>query len=108
MRILLNECIDESLRHCFAHHECQTCRFEGFKGFAIGRLVSAAEKAGFQVLITVDQNLPRQQNLKDRSLSIVVPRGRTTNIDELIALVPAVLAAIETLGPGQVLCVEDH
>jgi predicted nuclease of predicted toxin-antitoxin system len=108
MRILLDECIDESLRHCFAQHECQTCRFAGFKGFANGRLISAAEKAGFQVLITVDQNLPRQQNLKGRSLSIVVLTGRTTEIDELMALVPAVLAALETLGPGQVLCIEHQ
>ena len=103
MRILLDECIDESLRHQFIDHECQTCRFAGFKGLANGELVAAAEKAAFEVLITVDQNLPHQQSVPNRALSIVVLRSRTTNIDELIALMPAVLAALETLQPGQVL-----
>ena len=56
MRILLDVCIDERLRHCFHSHDCQTCRYAGLKGLANGRLLSAAEQAGFEALITVDQN----------------------------------------------------
>ena len=52
MRILLDECIDESLRYHFAGHECKTCRFAGFKGLANGKLLAAAEQAGSDVLIT--------------------------------------------------------
>lgn len=58
MRILLDECVDESLRHSFIDHDCQTCRFAGFGGFSNPKLLAAAENAGFDVLITVDQNLP--------------------------------------------------
>jgi hypothetical protein len=103
MRILLDECVDESLRRHFTNHDCQTCRFAGFSGLANGKLLAAAENAGFDVLITVDQNLPEQQNITDRALSIVVLRSRTTNIDDLIPLMPAVLAAFETLLPGQII-----
>ena len=71
-------------------------------GFANGELLAAAEKAGFDVLITVDQNLSHQHNVSKRALSIVVLRGRTTNIDDLIPLMPAALAALETLVPGQI------
>jgi hypothetical protein len=101
MRILLDECVDESLRHQFANHDCQTCRFAGFSGLDNGKLLAAAEKAGFDVLITVDRNVPHQQNVTERSLSIVVLEGRTTDIGHLIALMPAVRAALETLAPGQ-------
>jgi predicted nuclease of predicted toxin-antitoxin system len=103
MRILLDECIDESLRHQFTNHECQTCRFAGFKGLANGKLLASAEKAGFDVLITVDQNLPHQQNVTTRVLSIVILRSRSTNIDDLAGLMPAILAALRAIEPGQVL-----
>jgi hypothetical protein len=102
MRILLDECVDEALRHQFTNHDCQTCRFAGFSGLANGKLMAAAEKAGFDVLITVDQNLSHQQNVSKRAVSIVVLRGRTTNIDDLIPLMPAVLAALKTLVLGQI------
>jgi hypothetical protein len=102
MRILLDECVDESLRHHFANYNCQTCRFAGFGGLANGKLLAAAERAGFDVLITVDQNLPHQQNVAERVLSVIVLRGRTTNIDDLIPLIPDVLSVLETLVSGQV------
>ena len=102
MRILLDECVDESLRRYFTNYHCQTCRFAGFSGLANGKLLAAAENAGFDVLITVDQNLPQQQNIADRAMSIIVLKGRTTNIDDLIPLLPAVLVALETLMPGQI------
>ena len=69
MRILLDECIDENLRHGFAGHECHTCRYAGLKGLANGELLAAAEQAGYDVLITVDKNIPHQQNLRDRGVN---------------------------------------
>ena len=43
MRVLLDECIDEGLRHSFAVHDCQACRYAGLKGLTNGRLLAAAE-----------------------------------------------------------------
>ena len=40
------------------------------------------EKAGFEVLITVDQNLRHQENFRNRALAIIALRSRTTNIDD--------------------------
>src|SRR5450432_1289767 len=73
MRHLLDECIDEGLRHHFIGHECQTCRYAGLTGLANGELLAAAEQAGFEVLITVDQNMPSQQSLRGRSISLLEP-----------------------------------
>jgi predicted nuclease of predicted toxin-antitoxin system len=95
VRILLDECIDEALRHCFAGHDCQTCRYAGLRGLDNGELLAATEKAGFEVLITVDRNMPHQQSLRGRAISLLVLQARTTNIDDLVALMPDVLAAPE-------------
>jgi predicted nuclease of predicted toxin-antitoxin system len=102
MRLLLDECLDEGLRHHFTGHECQTCRYAGLTGLANGALLAAADRAGFDVLITVDQNMPNQQSLRGRSISLLVVRARTTNLDDLLILMPDVLGALETLRPGEV------
>ena len=103
MRLLLDERIDEGLRHHFTAHECHSCRYAGLAGLANGALLAAADQAGFDVLITVDQNMPNQQSLRGRSISLVVMRARNTNLDDLLVLMPDVLKALETLRPGEVI-----
>ena len=100
MRILLDECIDESLRHHFTGHQCQSCRYAGLRTLTNGELLAAAEQEGFDVLITVDRNMPHQQSTRGRTISIVVLQARTTNIDDLVALMPDTLAALAVLNPG--------
>jgi hypothetical protein len=65
MRILLDECIDECLRHLFTEYDCQTARYAGFAGLTNGALLLAGKSAAFDVLMTVDQNIPDQQTLTD-------------------------------------------
>ena len=102
MRLLLDECIDEGLRHHFTGHECRTCRYAGLTGLANGALLTAADRADFEVLITVDQNMPSQQSLRGRSISLLVMRARTTSLDDLLVLMPDVLKVLESLRPGEV------
>lgn len=75
MRVLLDECMDKGLRRFLAGHDCQTLpvrRAQG--GLGNGVLVAAAEKAGFEVLITVDRSSANQ--LK-RMLGISYKRAGT-------------------------------
>jgi hypothetical protein len=60
MRLLIDECVDERLRFSFPGHECQTARFANLAGLKNGRLLEAAEAVGFDIPITVDQNIPDQ------------------------------------------------
>ena len=39
MRVLLDECVDERLRHVFHEHDCQIARYAGFAGLKNDRLV---------------------------------------------------------------------
>jgi len=103
MRVVLDECINEKLRHAFVGHECQTCSYAGLKGLSNGKLLTAVEKAGFQILITVDRSMHYQQNMRGRGLALVVLEGLTTSLDGLLSLMPDVLAALDLVKPGQVL-----
>jgi hypothetical protein len=106
MRLLIDECVDERLRLLFAVHDCQTARFANLAGLKNGRLLEAAEAAGFDVLITVDQNIPEQQNFAERRISLVILCGPTNRQRDLEPLVPAAIAALSTIGRGDVVRIE--
>jgi hypothetical protein len=94
MRLLLDECIDERLRLSFPHHDCQTARFAKLAGLKNGKLLDAAEVVGFDVLITVDQNIPDQQNFSGRSISLVILCAPTNRLRDLELLVPAAISSL--------------
>ena len=71
MKILLDECLPLDFRRCFPNHDAHTVEWAGFKGEKNGELLKAAELAGYQVLLTVDQGIPHQQPHFGRSLSII-------------------------------------
>ena len=77
MRLLIDECIDQRLRHLFPSYDCQTAGFANLAGLKNGRLLDAAEAAGFDVPITVDQSIPDQQNLMRRTIAILILCGPT-------------------------------
>jgi integrase len=52
LRVLLDECVDEQLRHHLPGHDCQTARYAGFAGLENGDLLKRAEAAKFDVLLT--------------------------------------------------------
>lgn len=44
----------------------------GWQGLENGALLDAAEQAGFDLLLTCDQNVQYQQNFKSRKLALVI------------------------------------
>lgn len=102
MRILLDECVDERLRHLLIGHDCQTANFAKLAGLKNGRLLEAAEALQFDVLLTVDQNIPDQQNLSNRRIAIVILCAATNRLQHLSALIPQVLERLQAIEPGSV------
>jgi len=102
MRLLIDECVDERLRLRFPGYDCQTARYANLAGLKNGRLLDAAEAAGFDVLITADQNIPDQQNLAGRRISLVILCGPTNRLRNLEPLVPAAISALRSIGRGEV------
>jgi hypothetical protein len=63
-----------------------------------GELLKAAKEAGFELLITADQNIRYQQNLAGRSLSLVV---LGSNIWPIVrSHVTAISDAVARINPG--------
>jgi predicted nuclease of predicted toxin-antitoxin system len=64
MKILLDECVPAKLCKHFSPHDCITVTRTGLSGCENGELLRKAEELGFDVLITVDRNLPTAGDLK--------------------------------------------
>lgn len=96
-RVLLDENLPHKLRALLSDFETFTVAHMGWIGTRNGDLLDAAEKAGFDVLITSDQGFPHQQNLGARKLAIlflptpdwnVVKHEKTTIVAAIVASTP--------------------
>ena len=105
MRNLLDECLPLDFRHSFPGHDAHTAEWAGLKGKSNGELLRDAELAGYEVLVTVDQGIPHQQNLAGRKLSIISIRSRTNQLEDLLPFVQAILSVLEAIAPGQIVAV---
>jgi predicted nuclease of predicted toxin-antitoxin system len=72
MKILFDQGTPHPLRDHLASHVVETCSDRRWSQLENGDLLNAAERAGFELLITTDQNLKYQQNLTGRQIAIVV------------------------------------
>ena len=107
MRILVDECIDERLRHEFSPYDCQTARYAKLAGLKNGELLAAAQAAGFDVIITMDQNIPFQQSLKSRTIAVLVLCAPTNRLADLRKLAPAAPTALATIQPGELVNIRN-
>ena len=72
MRVLFDQGTPVPLRRYLGSHTIVTVFENGWSNMQNGELPDAAESAGFQGLVTTDQNLKYQQNLSNRRIAILV------------------------------------
>ena len=85
-------------RYLIDHHTVTEARARGWERVENGELLTPAEEAGFEVLVTTDQNLSYQQNLTSRKIALVVPgKGQWSLIKVHI---PQIVAAVNAATPG--------
>ena len=104
MKLLLDECVTRHLKREFANHEVHTVEEAGFKGLENGNLLRAASGA-YNVLITVDKNLPYQQNLTGLEIGILILSAKRNSYVRLKPLMPEALSALETIKPGEIIVI---
>jgi hypothetical protein len=102
MRILLDECVPRPLRRHLAGHDVRTIREMGWAGKKNGELLTLIAADGFEVLLTVDQNIRHQQNLAAAGVAVVVLVAATNRLADLLPLVPSALAALAAIKSGDV------
>jgi len=104
MKILFDVNMPHPLRQDFPDHEIVTAQFNGWAELENGDLVAAAEKDGFDILMTTDKNLRCQQNLKGRRIAILVLP--TNKLKILARIAPTIRAKLNSIQPGKFIEIE--
>jgi hypothetical protein len=106
VKLLLDECVTRHLEHDLAGHEVHTVEEAGFKGLENGDLLKAASGV-YEVLITVDQNLPYQQNIAGLNIAILILAAKRNSYVRLKPLIQRALSALESMKVGEVLRIDE-
>ena len=98
MRVLFDQGVPVPLRQELSGLEITTAYRMGWSNLSNGALLKAAEEARITVFVTTDQSLRYQQNLKDRSIAIVVLP--TTRWPEIKPHAGKIRDALSQIQPG--------
>ena len=101
MRVLLDGNLPRTFAALLPGHRVETVHQRRWSDLDDGPLLNAAE-GEYDAMLTADQNLRYQQNLRGRRLRIVVLRARRTSLPVLAQLAPAVLQALAEMEPGEI------
>jgi hypothetical protein len=97
-RLLLDENAPVGLKAILTGYDVETAPDMGWAGLSNGRLLDAAEAAGFAILVTADRNIRFQQNMAGRTIAMV---ALTTNNWLTIRAEPApIIAACDASAAG--------
>jgi hypothetical protein len=98
MLILFDQGTPDPLRHFLDGHQVISAREKDWSTLVNGELLRVAEEAGFNLLLTTDQNLFYQQNLRHRRIAILV-LGKT-DWRLVQRQIPKILSAVNAAQPG--------
>ena len=106
MRLLLDESVPWAFRHYMVGHEARTARYVGWDAARATAELLALARDEYDVLVTVDQSIPYQQNITEEDVAVVVLEAGTNDIEDLRPLVPELLNRIPLLKRGEVVRIE--
>jgi hypothetical protein len=98
--VLLDECVDRRLAGDIQGHDVETVPEVGWAALTNGDLLARAEHE-FEAFVTVDRNLPFQQDLSRFSIAVIVQRARSNRLADLRSLVPQLLATLPVVKRGE-------
>lgn len=105
MKVLLDECLPRKLAAALEEHTVYTVAQAGFRGLKNGALLAKIDGV-FEAFITSDANLPHQQALSTRKFVTIVLKAPSNALEDLLPLVPEILAALEAKRPGRVVVLQ--
>jgi hypothetical protein len=82
MRLLLDECVPRPLLRDLTGHDAHHVVDLGWSSKRNGELLKLMVAERFEALLTVDRNLPFQQNLRASGIAIVIAVARTRHVAE--------------------------
>jgi predicted nuclease of predicted toxin-antitoxin system len=102
VQILLDEQLPRALARRLPGHEADTVGGRGWAGVKNGDLLRRMQ-GEYDAFVTMDRGIEHQQNLSALPFGIVLIRAASNRMEHLEPLVPAILAALEVLQPGQLI-----
>jgi predicted nuclease of predicted toxin-antitoxin system len=104
LKILLDQNVPAILRRFLIGHTTIPSSEIGWAELTNGVLIAAAERDGFDVLVTGDKNIPRQQNLSGRRLAVVILGNQSwpvikPHVDMIVARIGVVEAGGQVFIP---------
>ncbi|MFL6197968.1 MAG: DUF5615 family PIN-like protein, partial [Thermoanaerobaculia bacterium] len=102
MRVLLDACVPKRLARDLPGFEVQHATEMGWSDLDDGPLLTAMA-GSFDALVTVDRNLPYQQNLNALPFAGLLLRAKSNRLTDLARLVPKLRAALKRAAPGQLI-----
>lgn len=98
MKVVFDHNVPHNLRRFLPGHYIQNAAEMGWTSLSNGFLLTAGEREGFDVMVTCDQGIYYQQNLKNRTLALVVLT--TNNWNRIKPFAEEILTAIDKSQPG--------
>jgi len=98
MRLLLDESVPAKLRRSLPGHAVRTVVEAGWSGVKNGKLLALAAN-DFDAFITVDKNLPYQQNLTTLPVAVIVLDALSNELSALLPLLPELERQLAVLSP---------
>jgi predicted nuclease of predicted toxin-antitoxin system len=109
MRLIFDENMPFTLARELPGHECSSVIALGWRGTENGALLTRAEQAGFDVLMTLDDDISPEQNMKGRKIAVLVVKPAKQGKSAMKAMADRVLFALTLIQPGQISIVaHDH
>jgi len=96
VKILLDEDVPRPLRREIPGHTISTVVEMGWSSIKNGLLIRLAVEAGFEVLLTCDHNIQKQQNVPLLGLALLVIAVPDTNVETIHPLLPDILAVLDS------------
>lgn len=92
MRVLLDERLPARLRRDLPGHAVQTVPRAGWAGIKNGGLLRLIADSGeFDIFLTMDKNLPHQQQLKNLPFAVIILRAKSNRFEDTHPLMSEVL-----------------
>ncbi len=101
MRVVLDANLPVDFRKLLTGHQVDRVHDRGWSNLDNGALLTACPEE-YDAFLTLDQSLRYQQNLRGRPIAVMILHARSNRLQDLSALVPAILAGLPTAPPGQV------
>ena len=102
MKILLDHNLDRRLKNYLTQYNTATTQEQNWADVLNGELLTLAEENGFDVILTADSNIKTQQNMTNRTISILVFRAFNNRLKTHLEMLEDAKEVLSTIIKGEI------